>query len=163
MFIRVPVRSKTRAFTLLEIMISLVLSFFIVGILYLSYHMMENQFRNEYQKQLSSLVLLKSGLEMDFFHADTIIAEQKQLFIFKNGKKSRYQFMEDAILKEVNLENDTLFKGECSANFELVEKNNWVQRLTISITTEKEDVQMSFRKQYRPNQKLKDKEVSFEY
>lgn len=163
MLIRIPKLKKIKAFTLLEIMISLVLSFFIVGILYLSYHMMENQFRNEYQKQLSSLVLLKSGLEMDFFYADTIIAEQKQLFVFHDGKKSSYQFHEDAILKEVNLKSDTLFKGECLAYFETIEKESWVRRLTLKIKTEKEEVQMAFNKCYRPNQKLKQKEIRFEY
>lgn len=163
MFIRISKLSKIKAFTLLEIMIALILSFFVVGILYLSYHMMGRQFRNEYQKQLSSLVLLKSGLEMDFFYADTIIAEQKQILVFRQGKESSYQFQEDAILKEINLISDTLFKGEYLNEIATIEKNNWVTRLTLKIKVEDDEVRMSFDKCYRPNQILKEKEISFEY
>jgi hypothetical protein len=144
-------------------MIALMLSFFVVGILYLTYYMMGHQFQNEYQKQLSGLVTLKSGLEMDFFYADTIIAEQKQIFVFREGKKSSYLFHDDAILKEVNLISDTLFKGEYMTEIETIDKNNWVSRLKLKIKVENDEVQMSFNECYSPNQILKNKEISFEY
>jgi hypothetical protein len=155
--------SKIKAFTLLEIIVALILSFFIVGILYLSYNMMGRQFRSEYQKQLSSLVLLKSGLEMDFFYADTIVVEQQQILVYINEKKSSYQFYDDAVLKEVNLISDTLIKGECLVEFETIEKRNWVNRLKLKIKVEDNEIQMSFNKRYLPNQLLKGKEISFEY
>jgi competence protein ComGF len=160
---RIQNLSKIKAFTLLEIMIALVLSFFIIGILYLSYNMMVHQFRNEYQKQLSCLVLLKSGLEMDFFYADSITVGQKQIFVFRSGKESSYQFNDDAILKEINLKSDTLFKGKCLTEIETIDKQNWVNRLILKIKVEDDEVRMSFHKCYRPNQILKNKEISFEY
>ena len=144
MLFRISGPSKIKAFTLLEIMIALVLSFFVVGILYLSYNMMGSQFRNEYQKQLSNLVLLKSGLEMDFFYADTIIAEDKQILVFRMGKESSFRFNEDCILKEINLKSDTLFTGESQVKFETIGKNNWVIHLTLKIKVEDEEIQMSF-------------------
>lgn len=163
MFIRIPILSKIKAFTLLEIIIALMLTFFVIGILYLSYNLMERQFRNEYEKQLSSIVLLKSGLEMDFFYADTLFAEQKQLLVFRNGKETSYQFNNDAIVKKINLTSDTLFKGGCLPEFESIEKNSWVKRLTLKLKVEDDEVNMSFSKSYRPNQLLKAKEISFEY
>ena len=163
MFIQIPNISKIKAFTLLEILVALVLSFFIVGILYLTYNMMGQQFRSEYQKQLSSVVLLKSGLEMDFFKADSIIAEQKQIFVFRQGKKSTYQFHEDAILRTKNSKSDTIFVGKCLTEFDMDDKSDWVRRLTLKIEVESQEIQMAFNKCYRPNQKLKQKEVSFEY
>jgi len=155
--------SKAKAFTLLEVIIALVLSFFILGILYLSYNMMRSQFQNEYQKQLSKLVLLKSGLEVDFFYADTIIAEDQQLLAFRDGKVSAYQFQADAIIKIINQVSDTLFKGSCTPEFEREENHRWIKRLTLNIKTEEDEIQLSFTKKYLPNQKLKDKEVRFEY
>lgn len=163
MFIRISNISKTKAFTLLEILVALVLSFFIVGILYLTYNMMGRQFRSEYQKQLSSVVLLKSGLEMDFFKADSIIAGQDQVFVFRQGKELVYQFHEDAILRKTNSKNDTLFAGKCLTEFDIDDKSNWVSRLILKIEIENQEIQMAFNKYYRPNQKLKQKEVSFEY
>lgn len=124
---------------------------------------MGRQFRSEYQKQLSSLVLLKSGLEMDFFYADTIVVEQQQILVYINEKKSSYQFYDDAVLKEVNLISDTLIKGECLVEFETIEKRNWVNRLKLKIKVEDNEIQMSFNKRYLPNQLLKGKEISFEY
>lgn len=163
MFIRISNISKIKAFTLLEILVALVLSFFIIGILYLTYNMMGRQFRSEYQKQLSSVVLLRSGLEMDFFKADSIIAEQKQIFVFRQGKESIYQFHEDAILRTKNSKSDTLFVGKCLTGFDMDDKSKWVSRLTLKIEVESQDIQMAFNKCYRPNQKLKQKEVRFEY
>lgn len=163
MFIRISNISKIRAFTLLEILVALVLSFFIVGILYLTYNIMGRQFRNEYQKQLSSVVLLKSSLEMDFFNADSIIAEQKQIFVFRHSKKLTYQFHADAILKTTNLKSDTLFVGKCLTEFDIDDKSNWVRRLTLKIGVESQEIPMAFNKYYLPNQKLKQKEVRFEY
>lgn len=125
--------------------------------------MMENQFRNEYQKQLSNLVLLKSGIEMNFFYADTITLEENQLVISQKGKIARYQFLNDAILKESNQKKDTLYKGECNASFSQQGNSNWVNRLTLNFTTEKETIGMSFNKTYLPIQNLKKKEIRFEY
>lgn len=156
-------RSILKAFTLPEVMIALVLSFFILGILYLSYNMMRQQFRNEYQKQLSSLVLLKSGLEMDFFYADTIVAEQKQIHVFRQGKESTYQLQEDAILKITNSVSDTLFKGEYLTETETVENTDWVKRFMLKIKVGEDELRLSFGKYYLPNQKLKHKEIGFEY
>lgn len=163
MILNNQIRFKIRAFSLVELTVTLILSFFVVSILYLSYQIMENQFRNEYQKQLSHLVLLKSGIEMDFFYADTIILEQDQLIVFKKGKIARYQFFNDAILKEANQRKDTLYKGECTASFNQQENSNWVSRLTLNFTTEKETIGMSFNKTYLPTQNLKKKEIRFEY
>lgn len=163
MFRRIPNLSKIKAFTLLEIIIALMLTFFNIGILYMSYNLMERQFRNEYEKQLSRLVNLKSGLEMDFFYADTIFAEQDQIRVFSNGKETSYQFNNDAILKKINLTSDTLFKGGCLTEFETTEKNSWVKRLTLKLKVDDDEVNMSFSKSYRPNQLLKVKEISFEY
>jgi hypothetical protein len=163
MFMRIPNLTKIKAFTLLEIIIALMLTFFIIGILYLSYNLMERQFRNEYEKQLSTLVILKSGLEMDFFYADTIFAEQGQLLVFRNGKETSYQFNNDAILKKVEPTSDTLFKGGCLTESETIGKNSWVKRLTLKLKVDDDEVNMSFNKCYLPNQLLKVKEISFEY
>lgn len=163
MFIRISNISKIKAFTLLEILVALVLSFFIIGILYLTYNMMGRQFRSEYQKQLSNVVLLKSGLEMDFFKSDSIIAEQNQIFVFRQGEESVYQFHEDAILRTKNLKSDTLFVGKCLTEFDLDDKSKWINRLRLKIEVDSQEIQMAFNKYYRPNQKLKQKEVSFEY
>ena len=163
MFIRISKISKIKAFTLLEILVALVLSFFIVGILYITYNMMGRQFRSEYQKQLSSVVLLRSGLEMDFFRADSITAEQKQIFVFRQGKESIYQFYEDAILRTKNLKSDTLFVGRCFTGFDVDDKSKWVSRLILKIEVDSQEIQMAFNKSYLPNQKLKQKEVRFEY
>lgn len=124
---------------------------------------MGRQFRSEYQKQLSSVVLLKSGLEMDFFKADSITAGQDQVFVFRQGKESVYQFHEDAILRTTNSKSDTLFAGKCLTEFDMDDKSNWISRLILKIEVESQEIQMAFNKCYWPNQKLKKKEVSFEY
>lgn len=163
MILNNPIRFKIRAFSLVELTVTLILSFFVVSILYLSYQIMKNQFRNEYQKQLSHLVLLKSGIEMDFFYADTLTIEQHQLVVFRDGKVVRYQFLNDAILKESNLRKDTLYSGACAARFYQLENCNWINRLTVTLSTEKDQVEMSFNKVYTPGRTFKYKEISFEY
>ena len=160
---RINFRFKIKAFTLLEIIVALILSFFILGILYLSYNMMGRHFQNEYQKQLSNLVFLRSGLEMDFFYADTIIADENQVHIFNDGKESIYLFQEDVILKEINLITDTLFKGEYLYEFETLKDKSWVKRIVLKVKVEKDELQLTCCKSYYPNQKLKSKEIGFEY
>ena len=160
---QIKFRFKLKAFTLLEIIIAMVLSFFILSILYLMYDIMGRHFQNEYEKQLSGLVILKSQLEMDFFHTDTIITDQKQIHLFLLGKESSYQFQEDAILKKANLITDTVFKGEYIPEIETIQNKDWVKRLILKIKTQEEDVELTFNKSYYPNQKLKSKEINFEY
>ncbi|HLN74514.1 MAG TPA: type II secretion system protein [Prolixibacteraceae bacterium] len=165
MFILMQIkRLKTKAFTLLEITIALILSFFILGILYLSYNMMGRQFQNEYQKQLSNLVLFKSQMEMEFFLADSIITtEEDQINSYTNGKQSSYHFPKDAILKTNNLLTDSLYKGEYHTEFLTIGKNNYVKQLTFIFKIDNDEIRLSFKKYYSKNQKLNNKEIRFEY
>lgn len=160
---RINFRFKIKAFTLLEIVVALILSFFILGILYMSYNMMGRHFRNEYQNQFSDLVALRSGMEMDFFYADTIIAGENLMHIFNDGKESVYLFQENRILREINMRTDTLFKGEYWYEFETLKDQSWVTKIGLRVKAEKDELQVTCCKFYYPNQKLKSKEIDFEY
>jgi hypothetical protein len=160
---KINIQNKIKAFTLHEIVVALILSFFVLGILYLIYNILNQHLLKEYDNQFSKLLLLNSGIEMDFFYADSVIMESDHLYIFKDNQKKSYHFQQDMIIKSYGNETDTLFLGMLLKDLVYTAEKNWISQLELLIQEGKEEYLISFSKKYLPNQKLKNKEISFEY
>ncbi len=158
-YLKKHIRYNICAFTLFEMIIAIILSFFVFGIIFLIYSMVNQHLKKDYESPLSNLLLLKSEIEMDFFYSDKIIAENDHLYIFKDNYQINYQFQQEVIIKD----SDTLYIGVLHKKLKMIEGKNWITQLDLLIQKDDEKFQLTFRKRYLPNFKLKNKELSFEY
>jgi len=157
---RIPGRLK--AFTIPEIVVTLILSFFLLGIVYLSYNIMSRHFDKNKNSDLSRLISLKSEFEMIFFRSSDIEEKEEGLCFSCKNEKSLYIFSDNAIIKEQTSRSDTICSGKYSY---LISKNNQekVSQLILKFGNTNDTIQVTFNKQYLPNQLLRDKEINFEY
>ena len=160
---RISISGKLRAFTILEISVTLILSFFLLGILYLSYNIMSQYLDQKKESDLSLLLSLRSEFEMIFCQASGIEEKEEGLCFFCKNKESLYIFPDNAIIRKQASRSDTLYTGKYSYRISEDGQSGRISRLILKFEEKKDTIQLIFDKQYLPNQLLKDKEINFEY
>ncbi len=103
---------KAKAFTLMELLVSMLISGIVISIIYLSYEIIYKQYE-EYKKtnqKITQTLLLNTLLKTDFLQSHYILNKEKGLvFIDKENHGIGYQFEELYVLRKVNEVQDTFF------------------------------------------------------
>ena len=151
------------AFTILEMIVALILSFFLLGIVYLSYNIMTRYLDQKKESDLSRLLLVSSEFEMLFFRAHNITEKEKGLCFLCEDKEFEYILSDDAIIRNQTSQPDTIYAGKYSYQVAGYSDYGRIYQLTLWFENKKDTLQMTFEKKYWSNQLLKDKEINFEY
>ncbi len=156
---------KIHAFTLMELSVVLVLTFFLVGIMYISYQIIWKQTSHKKSVKYAQLLMLKSELEMSFFFVDSIKANDDDDLIFSyKDKVSTYIFSDSTILRKKENKVDTLFSGIYTKRIvHPLNGSSYINKLGLTVKNGDETFDLSFSKKYRPNILLRGKEIDFEY
>ncbi len=103
---------KVKAFTLMELLVSMLISGIVISIIYLCYEIIYKQYLGykDTNHTISQAVLLNSLLKTDFTQAAYITkSEEGLLFSESGGHTTGYRFNELFVLREVNDVKDTFF------------------------------------------------------
>jgi prepilin-type N-terminal cleavage/methylation domain-containing protein len=103
---------KVKAFTLMELLVSMLISGIVISIIYLSYEIIYKQYEGykKTNKKITQALLVNTLLKTDFLKAHYILNKEKGLlFLDKQQNAIGYQFEEKYILRKANNVQDTFF------------------------------------------------------
>ena len=106
---------KVKAFTLVELLVSMLISSIVISMAYVSYDIVYKQFSNykNINKKINEVILIDMLLKNDFFQAKEIYCKTSDKLIFKDKQnhENTYLFTPGYIIRKSNEVNDTLFIG----------------------------------------------------
>ncbi len=151
---------KLDAFSLPELMMAMMLSLFLMGILFLSYQIMSHQMYYDESNNYSSFLRSKSIIEMELFKADYAISSDNNLQLFSDTSQVFLIFSDNAILRKRYFQTDTIFAGQY---YQASTSDERLLTLRLVFIAEADSIPVHFEKKYYPAQILKRKEIRFEY
>lgn len=149
--------TKIKAYTLFEIIISMVIMSvisLIVFVLFSSFLRQINLY-NETNTELSNYTFLKNNLKREFFQAEEINANSNSIYIKMNDSTNiSYAFYNTHIVKKLKSTTDTLFVKLSNFNIQTNHYDN-VNALTLDCTIFNEPISCTFYKKYRNSINIK--------
>nr|WP_319570063.1 prepilin-type N-terminal cleavage/methylation domain-containing protein [uncultured Draconibacterium sp.] len=160
------VNKKIKAFTLVELSITLVLSLIVIGMMYLALQIITQQINRNEDKKLEDIVLVKMAFNNAFYDCNVIrYDDEADILICNDSLKTYYfSFYPDQILYYTsnNSNKDLLFKGQYTFDVENL-TNEMIAEIIISFPSKVDTLQLSVKKQYSSATLLNSKYISFEY
>jgi prepilin-type N-terminal cleavage/methylation domain-containing protein len=145
---------RIKAFTIIEMIVSLMISGIVIGIIYYGFELFKKQF-NQYNKRTESnrsFVLLKRALNQDFESSEVLIGSNRHVIFYSDGmttKRAFYDLHNDFMVRNGPLENDT-FHLQCRIH--LIKYSpivlNAVREITFQIKLDDEYIDCVFNKNY---------------
>lgn len=102
---------KLKAFTLVELLVTMLISSIVIGICYTSYQIVSKQF-NDYKalnEKTVEVMLLNELIEKDFLQADSVMKDNMNVVCFNNNNQITYNFNNNRILRKQTEVQDTFF------------------------------------------------------
>ncbi|TKG88104.1 hypothetical protein EYV94_27610 [Puteibacter caeruleilacunae] len=156
--------TRLKAFTLIEISVTILLSFIVIGMLYLALNIISKQVNSKRSKQIDDVALLKMALNQGFFDAAEISQEDIGLLSFRDSLQVRQFEFQDTLIIGVFKENiDTLYAGQYSWQFENLKDCNLIYKLVVEIPARPDTFTIICKKDYSLANRLNHKKISFEY
>lgn len=152
---------KLNAFSLPELMMAMMLSLFLMGILFLSYQIMSRQMYYEENNNYSNFLRVKSIIEMELFKADYAISSENNLELLSDTSRVSLNFSDNVILRKSYFVTDTIFTGQYY--YHASASNERLLALRLVFITEADSIPVHFEKKYYSAQILKRKDIRFEY
>lgn len=146
-------RNRIKAYTFLDVLLSLVIIAVISGIIFsltFSYQKQYSKTLSENNK-ISSLILLRENLNRESFFAKTINEINKgMLFKFQDSSEVRYSFLENYIVRNYNnLKQDTFFIKSLSVDFKKkVDNNSHINEISLRVLVLNDEIVFNFYKKY---------------
>ena len=143
---------KIKAFTIIEILITMVLSSIVIGAaiyVFLTFNTLLTKTSKRNMQNLE-IISLHHILKKDFIEADEIREEYSSLLIqFNDDKKVYYDFEEDCVIRDAIVSRDTFnIKVNDFKLYFLDEQSKLVTEIILDIENEKLDLSIHLVKQY---------------
>ena len=150
---------KVKAFTIMEVTITMLITGLIIGITYTSYSIVIKSYHSFTTKNdsMAVLVSLDHVLKRDFDRADSILKDSAGITVKKNDMSIKYVFMPDFIVRN-SLKTDT-FKVQTQEvmtsfdNIPIIEmqataEQNRIDGLDFTLVFQNEKIPYHYRKLY---------------
>ncbi len=152
-------RAKVKAFTIIEITISMLIAALVIGIAYTAYTIVNKSYLSYNNKHEEMAVLLRINelMTKDFDHADIIEKSDSGLTIIRGSNMINYVFTPDYIVHTAGIvdtfkvktqEISTLFENQPITNTGMDEEQNRVDELNITIVYQNKMFPYHFFKHY---------------
>lgn len=162
---KVKYKGKLKAFTLVEVTVTLLLSLIVVGMMYMALRIVANQVRQLQDKEYETITLLKGTLDRAFFDATVIeFLDRERLITCEDSLHVKKILLEEQAVCLFRGEEllDTLYKGEYE--FEISEsQDKLVRDASFSFLLKSDTVLFRLHKNYEPATIINRKQLSFEY
>ena len=152
---------KIRAFTVIELIMTLLISSVVIGIVFYAYLLFNNQFTRYQQKSISidEFVIFQKALQTDLESAGVvknIMANEIACYNGVNDKIVQYNFNSNFIIRsfEENLDSFEIKNSGCQAGF-VNDHSDLVEKLIVNITIANVPFNAIFKKQYSACQLMK--------
>lgn len=150
-----PTSKKLKAFTLIEVLVTMLLTTIIIGIIYYAYEVVQKQFihNKTNDEGITQLSMLNYLLEKDFNESAEVIAANNGItFLYNDLKSINYEFDEEYILRNTENVTDTFKIAVENATQlfleSLVNKGDLVDRLEMDLKYSKESLYFVYTKEY---------------
>ena len=161
-----PIRHKIKAFTLVEVSITILLSLIVVGMMYMAFQIITRQINHINNAEIENIGFVKMALNQAFFEStDITFSEEENILECRDSVKT-YQFKvlpnQLVFNSSKNNEDDILFEGPYK--FEIKQEvNSMIEAIQITFPLQQDTLQLWVQKQYSPTSILNHKNISFEY
>jgi len=155
-------RTQLNAFTILEMVVTILLTLILFSLLYLSYHLIQRQL-DQASRDLSDILRTELCLDVRMEEAGEVTANGTCIRFASPLKNRGLLFEKGYILLENETVRDTVYKGSYTCNFHIDPELDLVDRIDVEFVTARDTVSITSVKRYLPGIQLKRKEVDFEY
>ncbi|HAL80964.1 MAG TPA: hypothetical protein DCO83_01020 [Mucilaginibacter sp.] len=150
---------KVKAFTIMEVTITMLITGLIIGITYTSYSIVIKSYHSFTIKNdnMAVLVGLDHVLKRDFDRADSILKDSAGITIKKNDVSIKYIFMPDFIVRN-SVRNDTFkvqtqdvittFENITNIEMQATAEQNRIDGLDFTLMFQNEKIPCHYRKLY---------------
>lgn len=150
------------AFTILEMVVSILLTLILFSMLYLSYSVIQRQV-DKGSRDLSDILYTGLCTDIRMWEAEAITFDQPRV-IFQSPLKVTYMLFESGcILLESGGSQDTLYKGNYTCQVHVDPGLQLVDQIDLQFISEKDTFRILSGKRYLPAVLLNRKEVDFDY
>lgn len=154
--------AAANAFTILEMVVSILLTLILFSMLYLSYSVIQSQVSRG-SRDLSDILYTNLCTDIRMSEAETITFDQPRV-TFQSPVKTTYMLFENGcILLESGGSQDTLYKGTYSFQVHVDPGLQLVDQIDLQFASEKDTFRIRSGKRYLPAVLLNRKEVDFGY
>jgi len=152
-------KQKVKAFTIMEVTITMLITGLIIGITYTSYSIVIKSYHSFTTKNdsMAVLVSLDHVLKRDFDRADSILKDSAGITIKKNDVSIKYIFMPDFIVRN-SVRNDTFkvqtqdvittFENITNIEMQATAEQNRIDGLDFTLVFQNEKIPYHYRKLY---------------
>ncbi len=156
------INPKIRAFTIFEMMVTILLSLILFSLLYTSYEILSEQL-DRGSHDLSEILRVKICLDHSIEQANQIISEPGKINFAGFEKKRYILLMDTCIVCQADNVTDTIFKGKYSYRIHENPDLKLIDAFYFEFYNTATPVILNARKNYLPSVWLRRKEVNFEY
>ncbi len=152
-------KHKVKAFTLLEVTITMLITALLIGLTYTSYGIIVKSYRSFTAKNEATVVLvnLDHVLTRDFDKADMVLKEDNGIVLKSDQNLIKYSFNATSIIREalkadtfnVQIQNlQTSFEHSPITEVQEMEDQNRIDELTFTLLYQNEKIPYHYRKRY---------------
>lgn len=156
------IKLKMGAFTIFEMMITIMLSLILFSLLYLSYQILLKQL-DRGTNDLSDILRVKVCLDNSLERADQITTEPGSINFISSGKTSSISLLDSCIIYQTISAIDTIYKGRYTFRSNENPDLKLTDALYFEFYNAVRPIILNARKEYLPSIWLRRKEVNFEY
>ena len=151
-----------KAFTIMELIVTMILSLVLFSLLYLSYQILRQQVSQD-DNGLPEILLLKECMTICMEEASLVTSSGDTLY-FQSPVKSRSLCLgTDYILLEEEGKQDTVYKGAYNYKISQDQETGLVRQVMLDFTVDKQQVDFCSAKEYLPVIWLKRKKTDYGY
>jgi hypothetical protein len=156
------IKVKTRAFTIFEMMVTILLSLILFNLLYFSYQILLKQL-DRGKGDLSDILRVKVCLDNSIEKASQITIGLDRINFITSEKSKCILLQDTCILYQTENMTDTIYKGKYSYRTHENPDLKLTDAFYFEFYTDKNPIILNARKIYLPSIWLRRKEVDFEY
>jgi Tfp pilus assembly protein PilE len=153
------IKHRVKAFTILEVTITMLIAGLLIGITYASYSIVIKSYHSFTMKNdaMASLVSLDHLLKRDFDQADVIFKEPDGVSIKKEDKTIKYIFSTDFIVREAaridtfkmqTTDINTTFENAAINEIQATDEQNRIDQLDFVLIFQTEKIPYHYHKLY---------------
>ena len=158
----VKMKTRMNAFTVFEMMVTIMLSLILFSLLYVSYQILLRQL-DRGKNDLSDILRVKACLDNSIEQADQISTESGRINFITFDKKSSILLLDSCIIYQTIGATDTIYKGRYTFQSNENPDLKLTDALYFEFNKASNPTVLNARKDYRPSIWLRRKEVDFEY
>ena len=158
----IKMKSRMNAFTIFEMMVTIMLSLILFSLLYISYQILLKQL-DRGKNDLSDILRVKACLDNSIERADQITTEPDRINFTTFDKKSSILLLDSCIIYQTFSATDTIYKGRYTFQSNENPDLKLTDALYFEFYNASKPTVLNARKDYLPSIWLRRKEVDFEY